>query len=152
MGYVPGLLGLVQATEAIQLLLGRPSKLSDATLLVDLREWSLHRVSRRRAPECPVCGSGTQRQEIMIEVTLEEGKALSDAIWIDVREPFEVRLNPGPADIPFRRIPLGKLKELPAGNVVIVCAHGMRSGSAARKFRAQGREDVYSLDGGLAAL
>ena len=74
---------------------------------------------------------------------------------VDIREPIERALAPLPVPDPLA-VPLGRLLDgglavEPAGQYLLVCAHGVRSHAAAELLRAQGHENVWSLEGGLAA-
>jgi rhodanese-related sulfurtransferase len=75
---------------------------------------------------------------------------------MDIRESWERAHDPPGLQIPAH-LPLSELvqghAEFPAdGRYLIVCAHGVRSLSLTEHLRSQGRRDVYSLQGGLAAL
>jgi adenylyltransferase/sulfurtransferase len=56
LGVLPGIMGTLQASEALKLLLGIGEPLVGRLLLVDALEASFHEVSLRRDPNCPVCG------------------------------------------------------------------------------------------------
>jgi len=149
LGFTAGLFGTMQAAEAVKLLLGIGRPLTEETLLVDLRDWSTIKVRRERDPGCPACGSGNMERPL--EVEWREALALN-ANWIDVREPVEVAAEPGPTSVDWIRKPLSTFDGgLPAGTLVIACAHGVRSAGVAAMLRQQGRE-AYSLAGGIDGL
>ena len=56
LGVLPGVMGLLQATEAIKLLLGAGRLLTDRLLLYDALEMSFREVALKRNPHCPACG------------------------------------------------------------------------------------------------
>jgi rhodanese-related sulfurtransferase len=87
--------------------------------------------------------------------TLRATRLINDAhaVVLDVREPAEFNAGHLPNS---RHIPLGELEgragELPSGKpVIVVCAAGPRAGRAAAMLRKAGREEVFTLDGGLNA-
>jgi adenylyltransferase/sulfurtransferase len=149
-GFTAGLFGTMQAAEAVKLLLGMGRPLTEETLLVDLRDWSMVRVQRERNPGCPACGSGTMERPL--EIDWQTARTLENAQWIDVREPDEVADDPGPEEIAWLRLPLSRFSaDIPVGVVVVACAHGVRSARVADQLRKTGRQ-AYSLAGGIAGL
>ena len=148
LGVTAGLFSIMQAAEALKYLLSVPSPLIEETLLVDLKDWSTMKVRRTREPGCPACGAGTMEQPL--EIDWAQARAMDDAVWIDIREPFEVLIDKGPKDIPWVRMPMSKFKgEAPEGVLIVVCAHGSRSARMTEYLRERGRE-AYSLAGGMA--
>lgn len=148
LGVTAGLLGVMQATEAIKNLLGMESPLFDQTLLVDLKDWTTLRIRRNRNAECPACGNGTMEKPLEIDWT--QARSMENVVWLDIREPFEVLVNKGPKDIDWVRFPMSKYTgEAPEGVLMVVCAHGARSARMAADLRQRGRE-AYSVAGGMA--
>ena len=171
-GILPGMVGVIQATEAIKLLLGLGDTLSGRLLLVDALRMRFHTVSLAPDPACPACGTheitrlidyeefcGTTRPDKPIdeEITVAELKAKLEGAGeklqlIDVREPWEwnvVRL-PTAELIPMGRIPemLGKLD--PEREVIVYCHHGIRSLQVMHFLRDSGFPAARSLAGGIA--
>jgi rhodanese-related sulfurtransferase len=75
---------------------------------------------------------------------------------VDIREAWERRFDP-PGDrielhLPMSELLDGRITFPPRGRHLVVCAHGVRSLAIAEQLRQQGRADVYSMRGGLAAL
>ena len=164
LGPVPGVLGTMQAMEALKLLLGLPSAASHALQLVNLLDGSSQRL--------PIDASnGCARHAGCVEVArqaLEQARDAQDIdrrfahpeqavaagyALVDVREPDEIAVQP--LHITSMQIPAGQLDAASVahidGRVLLVCASGRRSGDAARRLRRQGVE-AYSLAGGVAAF
>ncbi len=163
LGPVPGVLGTLQALEALKVLLDLPGQLTDAVLMVDLLSLSVARVRARRAPECPQHAGrsalpGASTEEPAVEIEFDSLQAALEAGFtlIDIREPAERAREPAPCPA-ISAIPVAQLlygsQPLPASRrCLLVCAAGMRSLAAAQELRARGHAHVYSLRGGLAAL
>ena len=163
LGPVPGVLGNLQALEALKLLLDLPGQLGEDLVMVDLLSLAITRLRARRAPDCPDHGkprtaegadaAGGSDIEIDFD-SLEEAVEAGFEV-IDIREGPEVAVQPARCSR-IRCIPMGELlygvPEAPAGRCLLVCAGGIRSLAAARELRARGRAEVFSLRGGLAAL
>jgi sulfur-carrier protein adenylyltransferase/sulfurtransferase len=175
LGVLPGLIGTIQATEAIKLILGAGDSLAGRLLLVDALRMHFRTIRVRRDPECPACGTrelqslidydefcGTgktstteARASGVQELTprdLAERLRRGDAVdLIDVREPYEWRI----ARIEGARlIPLGRIgasvPELPRDRpIVLYCHHGVRSRAACEFLVAQGFDAVWNLSGGI---
>lgn len=152
LGVVPGVFGAIQANEAIKVILGLPSPLREAKMLLfDLLNYRQQLIGITRDPACPGCGSGIRVQEP--EYNLERSEInLSDYLVVDVREPDEVEAKPipGAVNLPSTRFHAGDLPE--AERYLLVCASGSRSETLARDFWESGRRDFFSLIGGTASL
>src|SRR4051794_13667193 len=130
LGVLPGLLGLIQATEAVKLILGKGEPLIGRLLLVDALAMSFRELKLAKDPECPVCGThptvkelidyeqfcGVRGEEAPVtaaatDIQPEELKrrlAAGEKITVlDVREPFEYQI----ANIGGTLIPLGDLQK-----------------------------------------
>lgn len=161
LGPVPGVLGTLQAMEALKVLLDLPGQLIDEVLMVDLLTLSVNRVRARRAPDCPEHAARNDDLTVDaadMEVVFDSLQAALEAGFtvIDIREPAEHSRAPVPSQAVWA-IPLAQLlygpDPLPApGRCLLVCAAGVRSLAAARELRARGHRQVYSLRGGLAGL
>jgi adenylyltransferase/sulfurtransferase len=174
LGVLPGLVGMLQATEAIKLLLGIGQPLVGRLLLVDALRAQFRTLKLQRDPECPACGThelkelidyeefcglrkaaAEARANAVPEITPSELAtriARGDAIdLIDVREPHEWEI----ARIPGARlIPLGTLAEaLPSldrtSEIVVHCKGGSRSAKAVRQLLDAGFVNVTNLAGGI---
>jgi len=167
LGVVPGLIGLVQATEAIKLLLGRGKSLVGRLLLVDTLQMSFREIGVPRNPDCVVCGHapsvtrlvdyeafcGTRVPEGGEELTSDQTfeRARGGAFLLDVREPAEwsrARID-GATLIPLRELPK-RIDELPRDREIICyCATGIRSAHAVKALRDAGFAPVSNLAGGI---
>ena len=177
LGVLPGLVGMVQATEAVKLACGIGETLAGRLLLVDALRMSFRTIGLRRDPACPACGTreirelmdydelcgvgrgvadaGEAGDDAPLEITprelharLERGDALE---LIDVREPYEYAIARVPG---ARLVPLGTLERAlpsldPAHEMVVLCHHGVRSAAAAECLRAAGFRRVLNLAGGI---
>lgn len=175
LGVLPGLIGSIQATETLKLILGRGRSLAGRLLLVDALDMEFRELRVRRDPDCPACGerpsvgslidyeefcastSATPNAVEAIEpVELARRLAAGEPITVvDVREPFEWAIcNLGP--VGARLLPLGRLNrhldELRgAGPLVVYCRSGARSAEAVALLRDAGLDDVRNLSGGILA-
>jgi len=169
LGVLPGLIGVVQATEAIKLLLGVGDTLIGRLLLVNALAASFRSVTVRRNPSCPACGTheiselrdydawcGTVAvPDGVPEITPRELAARADRgeplQLIDVREPHEWELV---HVVGARLIPLATLDAewhtLDATREVFVyCKGGVRSARAVADLRKRGFDRAYSVTGGI---
>ena len=171
LGVLPGVIGTLQATEAIKVLLGLGEPLIGRLLLYDALAARFRTVNLRKDPHCPACGTREIKQLIDYDVfcgaepagekvvqeisaqELLERLALGNVELIDVREQSEWDV----VNIPEARlIPLSTLDRDyqsidPARDVVIHCKSGKRSATAARKLQSLGYTRVWSLKGGIDA-
>ena len=177
LGVLPGLIGTVQATEAIKLLLGVGETLAGRLLLVDALRMHFRTIRLRRDPECPACG--TRELQALIDydefcnhvpseppahpapmsVQELEPRELADRLRrgeaievIDVREPYEWRIAriDGATLIPLSTFG-ARVAELPRDrDLVLYCHHGTRSRAAAEFLIQQGFSRVWNLSGGIA--
>jgi adenylyltransferase/sulfurtransferase len=172
LGVLPGLVGTIQATETIKLILGVGDTLAGRLLLVDALRMRFDTVRVPRDPSCPACGTRTigalidydefcgtpggepARADDVVEVTpqafAERRAAADDVTLIDVREPHEWAIGHLAG---ARHVPLGtlaaSLATIPLDrDVVVYCRSGKRSAEAARQLAAAGFR-VASLAGGI---
>jgi len=166
---LPGIIGMVQAIEAIKLILGVGEPLIGRLLHFEALKMKFRELKLRRDPQCPVCGDAPtitapidyeQFCGIAVDVPaisvhdLKRKRDAREAIQlIDVREPFEFEI----ARIDGAKlIPLGqladRLHELKQnGQTVVHCHTGMRSAQAVQMLRQTGFTNVYNLEGGIDA-
>jgi molybdopterin/thiamine biosynthesis adenylyltransferase/rhodanese-related sulfurtransferase len=178
LGVLPGIIGLIQATEALKLIIGAGETLAGRLLHFDALKMKFREFNLRRDPQCPVCGDAPTIFEPIdyeqfcagpaepdwfaapagvptisareLKVKMDNGETLA---LIDVREPFEYEI----ARIPTSRlIPLGELEtrmnELPrSGILVLQCHSGGRSEHAVRVLQEAGFENAVNLEGGIDA-
>jgi len=176
-GVLPGIVGTIQATETIKLILGQGRPLTGRILLIDALQMQFRELSIHADPSCPVCGDDPTITELIdyeefcgvnvdgsgpaegvpeMDVTqlqqwLDEGR---DFQLIDVREPYEWQIcNLGPQGA--RLTPLGVFPTVvgeldPATPLVVYCRSGARSAMAVEKLRVAGF-DAINLKGGILA-
>jgi sulfur-carrier protein adenylyltransferase/sulfurtransferase len=179
-GVVPGIVGTIQAMEAIKLLLGIGEPLIGKLLIFDAMRMRFRELKLKRDPQCPACGDhpsvtelidyerfcgvepettgkGAMETETELSVAglkeeLDRGEPIT---LVDVREPYEWDIgNLGPQGA--RLIPLGDLPDRyeeidPESNIVIHCRSGARSARAADFLREHGYARVRNLEGGILA-
>jgi adenylyltransferase/sulfurtransferase len=177
LGVLPGVIGTIQATEAIKLILGVGEPLVGRFLIYDALRMRFRELKLRRDPECPVCGDNPTVRELIDyeqfcgirpaaaapaeqEMTVEELKQVQDRreplFLLDVREPqeFQICRIPGSTLIPLGELP-NRVSELPAGPgappVVVHCKSGVRSAKAVKLLRDRGIPDARNLKGGILA-
>lgn len=177
LGILPGLVGVIQATEAIKLILGKGEPLIGRLLLVDALGMKFRELKLRKNPDCPVCGQhptvtglidyqqfcGIRGEEAPVtannaipEVTVEELKrrldAKEDIFVLDVREPHEYQIvNINGYLIPLNDLPK-RVNELDSSREIVVhCRSGARSAKAVDFLRQAGFKKVHNLAGGILA-
>ncbi len=174
-GVLPGLVGVIQATETIKLILGKGEPLIGRLLLVDAMAMKFRELKLRKNPECPVCGKnptitklidyeefcGIRGEEQAVEtstgdIQVEELKRRldkgDDIFVLDVREPHEYQI----CNINGYLIPLGDLpkrvNELDSSREIVAhCRSGMRSAKAVDFLKQAGFKKVHNLAGGILA-
>ena len=166
LGPVPGVLGSLQALEALKFLLGLKGLGADELLLFDLITLSTQRLTARRAPDCQAHAHGgaaiTTPPHANDDAALEiEFQALDDAAragysLIDVRDARELLAEPlpvkGALHLPMSKLLTGASSLDLDRPYLLVCATGKRSGAAADLLRSQGLRGCRSLRGGLKGL
>jgi adenylyltransferase/sulfurtransferase len=162
LGVLPGVIGTIQATEAIKLLTGIGEPLIGRLLLFDALAMSMRTLRLKKNDNCAVCGShptvtrlidyeGFCNPKMTDELTPDE--VPSDALLIDVREPYEWASGhiEGARHIPMRSVPQ-QLDSIPRDrDVVVYCQHGQRSAHVLDFLRAQGYSRARHLKGGYVA-
>src|SRR5437870_3941427 len=171
LGVLPGIIGMLQAIEAIKMIVGVGELLVGRLLHFDALKAKFRELNLRRDPECPVCGEnptifspidyeqfcGARDEEAIPTMSAHELKQKMDARepfeLIDVRETFEYEI----ARIDGARlIPLGEIAERVnelqrEDPIVIHCHSGQRSAQAVRLLQQRGFANVYNLEGGIDA-
>ena len=173
LGVLPGIVGTIQATETLKLLLGVGDTLAGRLLLVDALRMHFRTLRLQRDPACPACGTREIRELVDYEefcglkrasatapaevpeltpAQLAERRARGDDLdLVDVREPHEWQI----ARIAGARlVPLASLDDELGGmdpdrEVVLYCRGGARSATAARRLLDAGFGRVWSLAGGI---
>jgi molybdopterin/thiamine biosynthesis adenylyltransferase/rhodanese-related sulfurtransferase len=178
LGILPGLIGVIQATEVIKLILGIGEPLIGRLLLVDALKLRFRELKLRKNPDCPVCGTHPTvtklidyeqfcgiRPETSEEQSMKNGipqmsvkdlKKRMDAgenlFILDVREPFEYQIaNIGGKLIPQSEVPQ-RLAEIDRDREIIVqCKSGGRSQRIAEFLKQSGYPKVANVSGGILA-
>ena len=175
LGILPGLVGIIQATETIKLILGSGEPLIGRLLLVDALAMRFRELKLRKNPDCPACGTHPTVTELidynqfcgirgeespasttMADMTVEELKQRldrgDDLFVLDVREPHEYQIcNLGGHLIPLNDLPK-RVSELDSSREIVVhCKMGGRSAKAADFLRQSGFSKVHNLAGGINA-
>jgi molybdopterin/thiamine biosynthesis adenylyltransferase/rhodanese-related sulfurtransferase/molybdopterin converting factor small subunit len=176
LGILPGTIGLIQATEAVKLILGKGSSLIGRLLLYDALEMKFRELKLRKNPNCPLCGENPTIKALIdydqfcgitpqpvaaapveesFEITPEQLKARLDRgdrlTIVDVREPHEYDICRLPNSV---LIPLGqiasRMHELNSADEIIVhCKMGGRSAKAVKQLREAGFKKIKNLTGGI---
>jgi len=177
LGVLPGIVGCIQAMEAIKLIVARGQPLIGRLVLFDALSMKFRELKLRKDPECPVCGThptitrlidyeqfcgirGEEHPAVMTgipEITPREVKKMMDAkqpfALIDVREPHEFQICriPGSRLIPLGEVPK-RMHELDSAQEIVVhCRSGQRSASAVELLMKAGFRKVHNLKGGILA-
>jgi len=167
LGVLPGVMGSLQATEAIKLLLGFGEPLTGRLLLFDALSLTFDEFRFARRADCAVCGERPtitnirhHQEKAMPRITEWTSRQLADELkqgaedrlmLIDVREPHEWAAGrlPGSVHIPLGTLP-EHLDDIPADRTpVFICAVGGRSMVACRLFAGAKDRDAVNLAGGV---
>ncbi len=177
LGILPGLIGSIQATETVKLILGKGTTLSGRLLLYDALNMKFRELKLRRNPECPVCGDNPTVKELidyqefcgipqqaaaeaqdqgkMPEITPLELKARmdrgDDIFILDVREPheYDIAKIEGSTLIPLGQVAqrVGELDS--TADIIVHCKMGGRSAKAQGILKEMGFSRVTNLTGGI---
>ena len=176
LGVLPGIIGVIQATETIKLILGIGEPLVGRFLIFDALRMKFRELKLRKDPDCPVCGThptvthlidyeqfcgvtpaapepvavshATEITSLELKQRLDRGDALK---IVDVREPNEYQINriPGSVLIPLGDIPRRHNELDPNDELIMQCKSGVRSAKAADFLRSVGFKKVLNLKGGI---
>ncbi len=177
LGVLPGIIGAIQATEALKIILGAPDIMVNRLLLFDAWRMRFRELKLRKNPDCPLCGDNPTIKELidyeefcgitpqpvetgnkLEEITATELKQRldhgDDIQIIDVREPheYEIALIPGSRLIPLGQV-LDRVSEIDAGRETVVhCKMGGRSAKAIETLQRAGFTGrLTNLQGGITA-
>jgi sulfur-carrier protein adenylyltransferase/sulfurtransferase len=175
LGILPGLVGVMQATEVIKLILGAGEPLIGRLLLIDALGMKFRELKLRKNPECPACGKhptitklidynefcGIRGEEKPVETGIPEMQveelkrrldAGDDLFVLDVREPHEYQIcNIGGHLIPLGDLPK-RVNELDSSREIVAhCRSGVRSAKAVGFLQQAGFKKVHNLAGGILA-
>lgn len=175
LGILPGMIGVVQATETVKLILGTGRPLIGRLLLYDALDMTVREMKVRKNPRCPICGpnptitglidyqefcgvrgaetaaaapAGAAITPLELKALLERGER---PFILDVRNPEEITICriAGSTVIPLPELP-GRLGELDRNQPMIVhCKSGVRSAKAITLLQAEGFSRLTNLTGGI---
>ena len=174
LGVLPGIVGSLQALEAIKLILGCGDLLAGRLVLFDALALKFRELKLRKNSDCPICGVHPKIQQLIdynefcgirgeeepesdlhvpemtareLKQRLEQG---DDLFILDVREPHEYQI----CNLKGHLIPLGELPhrvhELDSSHEIVAhCRSGTRSARAVDFLRKAGFRKIYNLRGGI---
>src|SRR5450631_1190295 len=172
LGVLPGVIGTIQATETLKLILGIGEPLIGRFLIFDALRMRFRELKLRKDPDCPVCGThptvtalidydqfcgmtpaapepatvnnATEITAVELKQRLDRGDKLK---IVDVREPNEYQINqiPGSVLIPLGDVPKRQGELDPNDEIVVHCKSGGRSAKAAAFLRSAGFTRVLNL-------
>ncbi len=176
LGVLPGIIGVIQATETIKLIIGVGESLVGRFMIYDALKMKFRELKLRKDPDCPVCGThptvttlidydqfcgvvpaapepsavnhATEITSIELKQRMDRGDALK---IVDVREPNEYQINriPGSELIPLGDVPKRYAELNKNDEIVVHCKMGGRSAKAADFLRSVGFTRVLNLKGGI---
>jgi adenylyltransferase/sulfurtransferase len=176
LGVLPGMVGMIQATETVKLIMGIGEPLIGRFLIYDALRMRFRELKLRKDPDCPVCGThptvkqlidydqfcgigpaapepatvnnATEITSVELKQRLDRGDTLK---IVDVREPNEYQINriPGSQLIPLGDVPKRYAELNPEDEIVVHCKMGGRSAKAADFLRSVGFKRVLNLKGGV---
>lgn len=172
LGVLPGIIGTIQATEAVKLIVGNGESLNGRFLVYDAMKMNFSEFKLAKNPACPLCGSDPQikklkeiellcssqksaagqAMEIEPESLQEMLKSPEDLMLIDIREEYEREICciQGSEHIPLTML-ASVAKMLPKDKkVILYCHKGNRSIDALQQLKENGIENSFSLAGGIA--
>ena len=179
LGILPGIIGVIQATEGIKLLLGEGRPLLGRLLLFNALDMTFRELKLRKDPKCPICGDNPTIKELIDyqefcgipqakaaeeakmsqngTITAPEVKARLDRkdnfVLVDVREPHEWDICniPGATLVPLSQFPgaMGQLDK--NADIVVHCKMGGRSAKAQGMMKEAGFGKVLNMEGGITA-
>jgi adenylyltransferase/sulfurtransferase len=176
LGILPGIIGMIQATEAIKIALGKGDILKGRLLIYDALRMKFRELKLNKDPNCPICGENPQIKELIdynafcgviqdvdeilepewnispleLKNELDLGKKIR---VLDVRQPQEYAISRLPES---ELIPLANLEVNLHGldreeEIVVMCRSGVRSAQAVKFLRDAGFRRVKNLTGGILA-
>ncbi len=179
LGILPGIIGLIQATEVVKLILGKGETLIGRLMIFDALAMKFRELKLRKDKDCPICGDNPTITELIdyelfcgipsaaeaeaesatLEIPVEEVKLKLDEsekfTLVDVREPSEYDICRIDGSV---LIPLGKIEEMKLQNlnglsqndeIILHCKAGVRSLKAVKALKKIGFENVKSMAGGI---
>ncbi|MEO6052488.1 MAG: ThiF family adenylyltransferase, partial [Chthoniobacterales bacterium] len=178
LGVLPGIIGVMQAIEAIKLIIGVGETLIGRLVHFDALKMKFREFKVRKDPKCPICGTNPTIKELIDydqfcgipqaqaaedaeapvpSISVEQLKELIDSkkpmVLLDVRETYEYDIAriPGAKLIPLGELP-SRMSELDsADDIYLQCKSGIRSAKALRQLEKAGFSKLWNVDGGITA-
>jgi adenylyltransferase/sulfurtransferase len=176
LGVLPGVIGVIQATETIKLILKAGQPLVGRLMLYDALTMKFRELKLRRDVDCPICGdhptiralvdydafcgvtparadAGPKVPAIGVEELKKRLDRGDDLYVLDVREPneFQICRIAGSTLIPLGQLP-SRVAELdPNREIIVHCKMGGRSAKAVALLQERGFTNVHNLTGGILA-
>jgi sulfur-carrier protein adenylyltransferase/sulfurtransferase len=176
LGILPGMIGVIQATETVKIILGVGQTLKNRLLLYDALNMQFRELKLRRDRDCPVCGDhptvtklidyqefcganngakpAANASEVIDPVEVKAKLDRGDSfILLDVREPHEYQIAkiPGSLLIPLGDLPKRLIELNPAAEIITQCKSGARSQKALELLKQNGFGNVRNMTGGITA-
>jgi len=180
LGALCGIIGSMQALEAIKLLAGFGESLAGSLLVVDTLSMRARKLNIKKDPQCPLCGESPKINDIRshsydfscetdpdpmteafdaypIEIDVAEAKRILDegssTSLLDVREPYECAIGSiqGSTNIPMNTIPQHLENISKEGPLLVYCHHGGRSMQVTHFLRQNGFDNAINVGGGIDA-
>lgn len=176
LGILPGVIGLIQATEAVKILVGIGRTLVGRLMVYDALQMTFRELKIRKDPSCPVCGDhptitelidynefcgltrgDASQNDLIKEIDVETLKAKlddkGDFFFLDVRESFETQIAKieGAVLIPVGQIEdrMAELERFRDKEIVAHCHHGGRSRKALEILKSKGFKKLVNVAGGI---
>lgn len=174
LGILPGIIGVIQATETVKLILGVGTSLVGRLLLFDALRLSFRELKLKKNPDCPICGPHRTIHELIdyqqfcgvtphvvepgeaeFEITPAELKTRMDRgdrlVIVDVREPHEYEISriEGSRLLPLGQVPERMHELSSADEIILHCKAGLRSAKALAILRQAGFGRLRNLTGGI---
>jgi adenylyltransferase/sulfurtransferase len=179
LGVLPGVVGTIQATEAVKLIIGQGDPLIGRLLLFDALKMKFKELKLRKDPKCPLCGQNKTVTELIdydffcgvtpaqqaksvhveevdvedVDAAIKAGKIPTEIDLLDIREPFEAKI----AQIPHsKQVSLAefskRMHELDSAREIwLYCKDGARSGKAWKLLYDAGFRKIKNVAGGIDA-
>ena len=170
LGVLPGIIGSLQASEAIKVIAGIGKPLSGKLFLFDALDFSTRTLNVRKDPANPISGDnptltelidydefcGIKSEPNLSSITAQQLKEWQDRgeefVLIDVREGYEYEsANLGGIHIPLGQVEQHLDKIPKEGRVIVHCKAGGRSAQAISKLEGLGYQNLMNLEGGILA-
>jgi len=178
LGVLPGVVGTIQATEAVKLIIGQGDPLIGRLLLFDALKMKFKEMKLRKDPKCPLCGTNKTITELIdyeffcgtapeqkkvvhideihvedVEEAIKSGKIPATIDLLDIREPFEAKIAQIPNSKQISLAEFGqRMHELDSAREIwLYCKDGARSGKAWKMLYDAGFRKIKNVAGGIDA-